>query len=101
MSKDRFIWDLQRIATHGLQLWQAMCKSLQGKGRREHLRGEKEVGRAMVKRVHGFSLPEFLREKKINLSASYWLFCCPRVWELPLLVSLIYLIKVSIINFTC
>ena len=57
------------------------------------------MGRAVVNKVHGFSLAESLQGKKRHLSFSCGLCYHHRAWELPLLVSWLCLIEVSVYNF--
>ena len=57
-------------------------------------RGVEEVGRALVNRVHAFLLAESLPGKKRSLLPVGFCYC-HRTWELPLLVSWLYVIEFS------
>ena len=57
---------------------------------------EKEVGRAVVNKVHGFSLTESCQEKRKVILVPVELCYHSWTWELPLLVSLIYLTEVLV-----
>ena len=87
-------WDQQRIAIRSLQPWQTICKSPHSKGG-ELL--EKAVGRAVVnKEFRTFHWLSCCQER-----SGVFLFpvgCCHhhREWELPLLVSRLYLIDVFV-----
>ena len=66
--KDGFIWEQQKIAICGQLPWRLKSKShLPVKENTLCYREEKEVERAAVNRVHGFSLVEFLPGKKRSL----------------------------------
>ena len=61
----------------------------------EHFnREEKEVGRPIVDRVHDLSLAECQEKGAFPLYNELYYHC--RGWELPLLVSQLYLIEVSV-----
>lgn len=67
----------------GLQSRWATSKSSHRKGRRPLLREDREVGRAVVNRVPGFSLAESLLEKKRSLSFSHWALLSPQGMSAP------------------
>ena len=91
--KDGLFWDQQRIVNSGsanmmshVQLPTCQMKNtfVEGKGSWEGYSKQ---------RVHGFSLAEFNQERR----GVFILGCfCLRVWELPLLVSQLCLIEVSV-----
>ena len=54
----------QGIAFQGLPPWSVTCKSPQAREGEHFDRVEKEVARAVVNRVHGFSLAESLSRKE-------------------------------------
>lgn len=79
-----FFQNQQRIAMWRLQLGRAMCVDSPMTRERGHFyREQKEVGKTIT--VHGCSLAEFLSRKGLSVGLCY---NC-RVWEYPLLVSLL------------
>ena len=105
-QKKRFTWDKPRIAVQGLQLRQATLQLLCKKWKGElFYRGEKEVGRAIVNRIYGFSLADLwqcligwvlARKEEDVFLLPVGLFTGFRAWDLPLLVSQLYLIEASV-----
>ena len=83
----------QRMAIRGLQPWNATCKSPRGN------REEKEVGRAIANRVHGFSLAESLLGMRSSVSSSFLALLSSQQWELPLLVPHSIQLRFLFINF--
>ena len=70
------------------------------KAREEHFyREEKEFRMATVNRVHGFSLAETCQERRGIFLPSVGICYFHRAWELPLLVSQLYLLRFLFINF--
>ena len=91
-DKNGFIQDQQRIVIWGLQPWWAMCKSLHGKERRTCLqRGKRSWWGYSKPRVWLFT-GWVLARKEVLVGLGY--LC--RVWELPLLVSQLYLVEVCV-----
>lgn len=65
-------------------------------------REEKEVRRDVLSRVYGFSLGGSLPGKNRSHSSSCGLIYHHKVWEIPLLVSQLYLTEVTyLFNFDC
>ena len=58
--KYAFIWDQQGTVIQWLQPWQATCKFFTAREGEHFNREDKEVGRAIVNGVHGFSPAESL-----------------------------------------
>ena len=95
-SKDRFIWDQQRITIWGLQQWRPHANSHPTREGESFYKEEKEVGSSIVNK---------------ESMAFYWLSPCQerrgvflpvglcyrhRAWEFPFLILQLYLIEASV-----
>lgn len=93
----------------GLQPWQATCKSLSTKRRRNSFReGKRKLGgllQTQSSRCGGFSLAELGQcltgwaacwSRRGSLSSSCWVLLWRRAWELPFLASWLHFNEVSV-----
>ena len=82
-----------------LQLGVCKCDELcaisyMTRDKKHFCREEKEVRRDVVSRVHGFSLAGSLPGKNMSHSSSCGLIYHHKMWDIPLLVSRLYLTEV-------
>ena len=73
-----------------------MRKSPTAREGERFFRGEKEVRRALVNRVHGYLLVKSLSGKKRSLSSSCWALLSSQGASTPLSGLLILLVEVSV-----